>query len=274
MWNLRKSASLMLLVMISLFGISCGDSSEGTLTGTLNLSLTDAPFPSDDVSEANVTIVKIDIRNKDEVDGNPFLTLTEDTTSFNLLDLTNGVTASLVNMEVPVGTYDLIRLYVYEASIVLKDGTTFDLSVPSGAQTGIKIFIDPAVQVAGGLSADLLLDFDVSESFVPQGSSASGYNGFIFTPVLRVANLSTSGRLVGSVKDIDENGVAASISVISDETKVGGSEADAAGEYTVLGLEAGTYSVVFEHANFEADTVENVEIVAGNATTLDVVLEE
>ncbi len=274
MKNMRKLTALMLIVMVGLFGVSCGDSSEGTSTGRLSLSLTDAPFPTSDVAEANVTISKIDARNKSEVDGNPFIILSEDEMSFNLLDLTNGVTASLVNMEVPVGTYDLIRLYVSEASVELNDGTTFDLNVPSGAQTGIKIFIDPAVQVAGGLSADLLLDFDVSKSFVPQGSSESGYSGFTFSPTLRAANLSTSGRLIGAISNNAEEGVAATVSVIAADTVSAGTVADNAGDYTVLGLEAGTYSVVFEHTDFVADTVENVEIVAGNATTLDVVLEE
>lgn len=249
--------------------VTCGDSSEGTSTGRLTLSMTDAPFPTDEVTAANVTITKIDARNKGEVDGSPFLILSEEEMLFNLLDLTNGVTASLANLEVPVGTYDLIRLTVSEASVELNDETTFDLKIPSGAQSGLKIFIDPAVQVAGGLSADLLLDFDVSQSFVPQGNADTGYTGFIFSPTLRVANLSTSGRLVGTVTNSTNEAVAASISVVAADTVAAGTVADDAGDYTVLGLEAGTYSVVFDHADHEADTVENVEIVAGNETTLD-----
>ena len=46
------------------------------------------------------------------------------------------------------------------------------MKVPSGEQTGIKVFIDPGIHVEGGISAELLLDFDLSKSFVMRGKMA------------------------------------------------------------------------------------------------------
>jgi hypothetical protein len=107
------------------------------------------------VAEANVTIFKIDARNKDEETDDSFVVLMEQEIKVNLLELTNGITETLVDTEVPVGMYDLVRVYVKGVNVVLTDGTSYNLDVPSGEQTGIKLFIKPGLTVNGRLSADL-----------------------------------------------------------------------------------------------------------------------
>ncbi len=248
----------------------CGDDEKST--GRLSIELTDKPFPTDMVSEANVTITKIEARQKG-VEDSEFIVLSEESASFNLLDLTNGVTANLVDLEVPVGAYDLVRLYVSEASIVLSSGESFDLNVPSGAQTGIKIFIKPEIVVAGGLTSDLILDFDVSRSFKPQGS-ANSPTGFIFSPVIKATNESIAGSLGGTVLDsLDAPAVGAQISVYAADTLNTTSFADESGNYEVLGLEGGLYDLIVEFGEYEAVTEEDIEIVVANRTTQDFKLE-
>ena len=195
--HLGKCSLLIIAAVVLGLIVGCGDDSvtDGEV-GTLVVRLTDAPFPIDFVNEANVTINKIELRESADGD-DPFLTLIEDAQlQFNLLDLQNDVTANLVQIDIEVGSYNLVRLFVTEPNVVLKDETNFDLTVPSGAQTGIKIFIEPAIEVVGGLTSELLLDFDVSKSFVVQGNpnTPAGISGFIFTPV-RAVNMSTAGRI-------------------------------------------------------------------------------
>ncbi|MEN8117044.1 MAG: DUF4382 domain-containing protein [Bacteroidota bacterium] len=243
-----------------------------SLPGRLNVQLTDAPFPSDLVAEANVTINKIEIRKSDDSEGYPFIILSEEEMSFNLLDLTNGVTATLVDMEVPSGSYNLIRLYVSEASIVLSDSSEFDLFVPSGAETGIKIYIDPAIVVAGGLTTELLLDFDVSRSFEVQGNpdTPAGIKGFHFKPVIKASNLSTTGSLSGMVTDSTDSVVdGALVSVLAADTVYTSSLTDSTGYYTILGIDAGAYNVKVEYSDYQPVIFENIEIFAGNTTVLD-----
>lgn len=272
--------------------IGCSDDAENGNTdtmGRLTVQLTDAPFPFDMVAEANVTIFKIDARLKDGEDdneemedesGSSFVTLMEEEISVNLLDLTNGTTETMADLDVPVGTYDLIRVYVKGVNVVLTDERTFDLKVPSGEQTGIKIFIDPALTVAGGLSSDLLLDFDVSRSFVAKGNvnSVDGITGFNFKPVIKVSNLSTAGTLSGVVTTMDgESSIAvedAQISVLdTDEEPVISGATNVDGNYAIMGLNAGTYKVFASMNGFvNTDTVE-VEIVAANKTIQDFILE-
>ncbi len=241
-------------------------------TGTLSVLLADAPFPIDLVAEASVTIDSVDIREQDAEDAeNPFHTLTTEQSTYNLLDLQNGVTASLAELEIPVGSYDLIRLYVSAAQVILTDGTEYDLMVPSGAQTGLKVFIDPAITVEGGLTAELLLDMDVSKSFIPEGAidTPAGITGFLFKPVVRAANLSTAGRIAGSVTD-STGSAAADVQVWAEtDSVVSATFTEDDGSYALIGLPEDTYTV---KALIHEDTMAtaNVEVVAANETTVDI----
>jgi len=263
--NLFISTFLSLWILIL---ASCNDGNDGS-TGTINVRISDAPFPIDLVEEANVTISKVELRNKGGSDGGPFLTLTEEEQSFNLLELSNGVTESLVQLEVPVGSYDLIRLFVSEASIKLKDETMFDLQTPSGASTGIKIFLNPGIEVAGGLTEELLLDFDVSKSFVSKGPPVS-INGFNFKPVIRAQNMSEAGRIIGTVTD-DQSVVIedAELTLMAADTIFTTTFTDMDGKYAIIGLPAGSYDLEAEKEGFQSKEFENIEVIAANQTVQD-----
>lgn len=286
---------LFLSLSLALLGCS-SDSNKGSEFGRLSIQLTDAPFPHDLVAEANVTIFKIEARSKDEgTDENdaPYLLLMEEEMNVNLLDLTNGITTTLVDTEVPVGSYDLFRVYVKGINIVLTDGTVYDLKVPSGASSGIKVFVEPNIIVDGGLTADLLLDFDVSKSFVAKGNRKveGGITGFNFNPVIKASNLSTAGTLTGMITTdnggeiIPLEGAQVSIfpegSDFSVDTSIISTFSDETGMYTILGLEAGTYDVVVELEVqtdtelivYKTVTAEVISVVAANKTTVDFELE-
>lgn len=288
-----KSFVLVLFAALAVFmGCTDSDDSHGDM-GKLIVQITDAPFPHDLVAEANVTIFKIDARQKDHEmemdteeeeesdsetegeDNSPFIILMEEEVQINLLELTNGLTEQLVNTDVPVGTYDLIRIYVKGINIVLTDGTTFDLNVPSGEQTGIKVFIKPGIVVEGGLTADLLLDFDVSKSFVPRGNKNdfAGITGFNFKPVIKACNKSTSGTLAGLVTTIQEEVAlgleGAQVAIFAADTLNTTTFTDETGAYMVLGLTEGTYDVEVELEGYGMQTVEDIEITAANKTIQD-----
>ena len=282
-----KFLSFILLACFAAF-IGCTDSNdESARMGKMSIRLTDAPFPHDLVAEANVTIFKIDARNiamesdtetegkvADET-GSSFTVLMEQEIEVNLLDLTNGITETLVDTEVPNGTYDLVRVYVKGVNVVLTDGTTYDLKVPSGEQTGIKVFIKPGITVAGNLSADLLLDFDVSKSFVAKGNikDLAGITGFNFKPVIKACNLSTAGSLAGMVTTLQEEVAVglegAQVSIFAADTLNTTTFTDGTGAYMVMGLLSGDYDVTVELDGYDAQSVEDIEIVAGNKTVQD-----
>jgi len=285
--NLMKyfaSTVFMVAIIGGLFFTSCESDNTDSNKGSLRVIMTDAPFPGDMVEEANVTITKIEIRNSGnyteqeqnegedgEEDGqdneNPFVVVSEEEMSMNLLELRNGVTAQLAELEIPEGSYDLIRLYIGDASVKLTDGSTFNMEVPSGAKTGLKVFVEPAIEVAGGLTAELLLDFNVSESFVARGNldSPAGISGFIFKPVIRATNNTTAGRIVGAVTDTAGAVGNAEVWVTRDST-VATTFTEESGDYALMGLPEGTYDLHATKADYDTVSVTGVEVVPGNST--------
>lgn len=272
---MKKSFYAILAALLVLIMPGCNKTTDSG-NGRLVVKITDAPFPVDMVESAEVTITKIEIRKAGDgiSDGNPFVVIWEGSETFNLLDLRNGVVEDLLNIEIPAGEYNLIRLYVDEASLKVKDGDNFRLKIPSGKQTGIKIFIRPGLVVDGGLTSELLLDFDLSRSFLMKGNmdSPAGIKGFAFKPVIRAVNNSTAGRLEGKVTDKNNAKIKAASIIVKQDTVVASTIADTMGYYAIIGLPSGNYSVLAAKENFDTVKVDGVQIVQGNRTILNFVL--
>lgn len=252
----------------------CDKTNDGN--GRLVVNITDAPFPIDMVESAEVTITKLEIRKAGDgiSDECPFMVIWEGFETFNLLDLRNGVVAELLDLEIPADEYDLLRLYVDEASLKVKDGDNYTVKVPSGSQTGIKIFISPVLVVGGGLTTEMILDFDLSNSFVMQGNmnSPAGIKGFHFKPVIRAVNNSKAGRLEGKVTSKDGVKIKEASITVKQDTVVATAVADTMGYYAILGLSSGSYSVIAAKENFDTLKVEDVIITSGNKTVLNLEL--
>ena len=248
------------------------DQSDGK--SRLVIKITDDPFDISYIESATVTITKVEIRRAgDSVsDGNPFMVLSDDTVTIDLIDLRNGLTETLIDMEIEDGEYDLVRLYVMEAGLKLKDiEDPYKVKVPSGEQTGIKIFISPALNVSGDLTEELLLDVDLSRSFVLRGNMDQN-NGFIFKPVIRAANMTTAGRIEGMVKDTAKVKVKEAKVWITRDTTVATAFADTMGYYAIIGVPAGTYSIFATKEGYDTVKYENISVLAGSKTVRDFIL--
>ncbi|MGQ9621774.1 MAG: DUF4382 domain-containing protein, partial [Bacteroidales bacterium] len=266
-------------------------SKNDDIPGKLVVKITDCPFPIKYVESATVTITKIEIRQagnyhkrhrytvppEDTIANEkcPYIVLSEDTITFDLLNLRNGITQELLNLEIPQGTYDLIRLYVSDAGLKIKDHhSPFNTKVPSGSQTGIKIFIRPPLVVEGGLTTELLLDFNLSMSFVMLGNMyhPMGITGFIFKPVIRAINNSTAGRVEGIVTDISHTRLADAQVWLEQDTVVATAFSGENGFYAMIGIPAGTYSVYATKENYDTVCVEDIKVTAANRTVVNFAL--
>lgn len=241
--------------------------------GSIHVEITDAPFPAHLVSAATITIVKIDARRIDtgRETGPPFEVLFEGEETINIKELTNGLTRSMGVAKVPEGTYDLIRVFISKSSLSLKDERTFEVKVPGGARSGIKIFPEPVLQVTEAEISEVLLDMDLSQSFVLRGNTetASGIYGFIFKPVIRAANQGFAGTVAGRVFQAGtetQSGIeGAEVSLFAADTLYTRSFTDAEGEYRIMGLRAGTYTVSAAREGFQ--TSEHFERTVGEGHT-------
>jgi len=141
----------------------------------------------------------------------------------DLLTLQQGNVASLVNgASVPAGSYDWIRLALDTSAgknyvLVCPAGTTppcgspdtIDLTIPSGAQTGLKIVRGFTMPVNGAIH--LVIDFNVDRSIVPIPNSTSWH----MKPTLRVVQTDTVGTIAGTISAAAMNAATVSTTACS-----------------------------------------------------------
>jgi len=165
-------------------------------------------------------------------------------------------------------------VYTSEAEIELADGQIFNMKIPSGPQSGIKIFIRPMIEIAGGLTSELLLDFDLARSFVVQGNprTASGIKGFHFKPVIRATNFSTAGRIVGFVSDTTSTFLANAEVWAEQDSVVSLTYTDSTGLYGLIGLPSGTYSLFATKDGYDTVSVSDLNVISANQTIQNFVL--
>lgn len=291
------------MLLSAFFFLSCNNQDQMIKEGKghLNVHMTDSPFPIDLISSTLVTFDRVEIRQKIESESDSlatqdsFIVISENQRELNLLDLTNGLTEEIGSVDLNPGFYDLIRIHIVSAKIVLKDGRQFDLKVPSGSTSGLKIKIQPAIYVAEGETANVLLDFDISKSFVAQGNTKGHINGFIFKPTVRGVYMGQAGSIAGNVSDTTGTPLEhAFVKVVSDmnsdyyenednnddddeksafcdndDNHMMATFTDSDGKYKLLGLNEGTYTLVCSMEGFLNDTIKDVAVVAEETTNIN-----
>ena len=142
---------------------------------------------SDDESDDDDGLQDTDVDESDS----PWILIYDDKDgqTFDLLDLRDGKAEFLADAELPAGKYTQMRIHVSGGSILLADGRDFDLRVPSGDTSGIKLHFQ--FQVKGDAETTLLLDVDLEKAFkpVPAGpySDVSEIREFHFSPSLAMS---------------------------------------------------------------------------------------
>lgn len=248
-------------IALSMSGfIACSDDDDDPTEpnndmGRVRIELTDAPFPYSMVDSAIVTIDSVSVHFTAASNNVGWLIVDDNRREVNLLELQNGTTLRLADVEVPTGKIDLIRLHVSDASVTLTDNRSFDLAIPAEVSSGIEASPSDEIEIEDNERADLLIDFDVSNSFRPIPGlpiEVDDILAFDFQPTLYVADLTNTGSISGTVfstmgtetQTDDEPLANASVSVYSGSTEIASSATISNGSFKVMGLEEGEYTVV------------------------------
>ncbi len=252
--NLIKTASVAVLGIFVTIGLTgCDLGADLDSPATFEVLMHDAP--TDDLEQFNVHVKSIEAQRA----GGGWTTIGEPDEVYNLLELVNGNKVVLGEEEVESGRYTQVRLILGEDNSVLnKDGEVSNLSVPSGAQTGIKLIINADLQE--GVRYTLNLDFDASRSLIKTGESPN--INYVLNPVIRAYEEALTGTIGGVVEPAE---AAARIDAIVDDTVFTSTYADENGGFLLIGLEPQSYQIVIEatEGDYETETREDIEVVAG-----------
>ena len=207
---MRNGRFGLVAVLAAGLALSCSDTTTNPGDQPrVTVRLTDA---AGEVVAAVVTIAEINLNGPDGK-----VVLTSDAVTTDLVDLSNS-TAVLVDGEpVPAGTYSELRFVITGGYVEVDngDGTTSiyassptysglpagaevtgDLQMPSLAQSGLKVEF-AATDLEINQDQDLLVDFDVSQSF---GHQAGASGKWVMHPVIKGAEFTTAATVVATLQ--------------------------------------------------------------------------
>lgn len=255
-----------------------GTSESSSATGTVALSLTDAPVDNEAISAVYVTFDSLQYQYADGNDSWQDVNLTE-SRIVNLLALQDGNTTLLNQVDLPAGEIAQVRFMIdTEKCYVVVDEQNKTLEVPSGDQTGYKAV--GGFTIPAGGTVNVTADFDLRKSL-----TITGKDRYILKPTIKIVDNSEVGEINGTVT-VDTNGSTAVIYAYEDgtwdsnETNATNNFRHAVsstkvsnGDYILPWLSAGVYDLVVAsydvNGDFEAvmGFVNNVTVDPDQTTT-------
>lgn len=181
---------------------------------------------------------------------------------YDILELTNGLDTLLCQAQLPAGVVSQIRLVLGANNSLVYDGVTYDLKVPSGMQSGIKLNLHK--ELLANVSYTVWLDFDACKSVV-----LTGRGEYILKPVIRVFSDSTNGKLNGVVLPTSVDAI---VNVIENSDTIATAIPNDDGYFMVCGLD-GTYDVYIDAIDtaYNDTTLTNITVNFGEIVTLDTI---
>lgn len=267
-WGIAVVAVAVLIPFLA--GCSSDHEVNGPGFGTMNVRMTDDPG---DFEQVNIVVTQVSARLADganvdttgadslEVEDG-WIVLDSDTHTYDLMTLQNGTTRQVATERVPAGRYTQVRLKIGTGSNVVIDGVAHPLTVPSGAQSGVKLTGVFEVPTNGVL--DLTLDFDAGRSIVTTGSGS-----YLLKPVLRAVATALTGGITGTLSPAAPATIDAWIGADTLSTTRGSDT----GTFTLSALPSGAYSVTVQpDSGYRDTTITNVAVTAGSTHQLGTIV--
>lgn len=248
----------------------CGGGGADTGSGTLRVSLTDAPACGG-YDAVYVTVSKVRVHSSAsaaETQGGWSDIDIVPPKRVDLVTLANGVLLELGQTALPAGKYQQIRLVLgdnattpFANAVMPTGGAQAELDTPSAQRSGIKLQAN--VDVPAGQTVDVVLDFDACRSVVTRGNSGR----FNLKPVIAVVPMISVGAISGyAVTDAPAADVkvsAQSGGVVVKETVVA-----SGAKFNLAPIAAGNYDVVFTAAGHVTRVVAAVPAFTAGDTVM------
>jgi len=240
---------------LSLVLYNCSDDSTGPGNGnSVKVYMVDSPAKYDAV---NIVIEKVEvgIENSGEKE---WTVISNETKTYNLLDLCNGNIALIGDASVSTGHYSYLRLTIGANSNVVINGVSFVLLLQGDLQTTIEI--EHEFDVTSDISYSMTIDFDAEKSII------AGSGSFFLRPTIRVIQSDMSGSISGKVLPAGDS---PAIYAISD-SNMATTYANEDGNFKVMALHEGSYDVYIKpnEPTYRDTTVTDVSVEAGKNTDI------
>lgn len=165
-------SKLILFLSLATFILAFTACKKNAENSTLQIHMTDAPLGIDEVN-----IDLREVRVKFDRDTAAWVSLQTNAGVYDLLKLQNGIDTLIAQGSFPISTVKEIRLILGPDNTVKADGQIYDLTIPSGEESGLKIKINKKLQAT---IETLLIDFDAALSIKKEN------DGYKLRPVIKL----------------------------------------------------------------------------------------
>jgi len=240
----------------------------GKQPSKLSVYLTDHATPVFD--SVFIDIQKLEVKLEDDsLSNDGWFTLAIRPGVYNILRLRNGLDTLFGTAVLPNNRLRKIRLTLGTQNSVMKSGQSFLLKVKDNDRQVVVNIDNSNFQIVGNDQVRFWIDFDAGSSIQVDNSGPGNNNGFALKSHIKIFTHSNTGRIEGKV--LPENADAI-VSAIRGADTFFAIPDDDDGEFKIVGLAAGTYSVFIDGNNGYRDTtINNVIVRTGEDTHLPAV---
>lgn len=246
---MKKIIAILCLVTIG-FSMSSCKKDDAKKSYPYSIRMTDAPGPYDAVF---IDLKGVEITGS----GGKTVLLNVNTGIYNLLNFTNGLDTLITSGNLEDARIEQIRLILGTNNSVVVNNISYPLSTPSADQSGLKLQIHQTLQA--GIMYSILLDFDANQSVIETGAGT-----YKLKPVIRTIEAPISGSVKGKIAPA---GILAFATATSSTNLSYSTNVSATGDFLLMGLPAGTYSItVTPSLPLLPATVNNITVTTGVTT--------
>lgn len=251
-----NKVTIILSMLVLAFSMNACKKSTAKGNYPYSVRMTDAPGP---YSAVNVDIQGVEITG----DNGKAVLLNVNAGIYNLINFSNGIDTLIASGSLETSNVQQIRLILGTRNSVVDAGTTYPLSTPSADQSGLKLQVHQTL--SAGILYSVLLDFDANKSIVETGNGT-----YKLKPVIRTIEAPISGTIKGKITPV---GTLAVVTVTSATNITYSTNVTTTGDFKILGLPAGIYSLTVTPAlPLAPATKTNITVTTGVNTDIGTII--
>lgn len=273
---MKKSKILRLgifsIISLGVVFYSCQKDISGTATNpdsphAFKIYLTDHATPVFDSVFIDIQGLEVKLEDDSLSNGN-WMALSIRAGVYNILRFRNGIDTLFASGTFPNARLNKIRMTLGTLNSVMKNGQRFPLTIKSEDREIVVNIESDNFEINNG-QVFFWIDFDAGRSIQADNSGPGNNNGYRLKSHIKIFSNSHSGRIEGRVLPLAADPIVKAI-IGSDTATAMPDRND--GEFKIVGLNPGTYSVLIDGNNNYRDTIiNNVVVRRGEDTHLPLI---
>ena len=212
-----------------------------------------------------IDLQKLEVKMEDDSLGTDgWVTLNIRPGVYNILRLRNGIDTLFATGTLPNADIRKLRLTLGTRNSIMIGSQTVPLRIHDN---NMQVVIDIETgdfEIAGGDQVVFWIDFDVAGSIRVDNSGPGNNNGFELKPHIKIFAKSKSGRIEGKVFPEDAHAIVMAINGVDTTMAI---PDDDDGEFKIVGLHDGNYSLFIDGQNgYNDTTINNIRVTNGEDT--------